>query len=76
MRVEVQREANDRYDQMGRKDREGTTEPLYRGNEWNRSKQVKEKEQKRRKLSMKDGSEAVFFMDRMPESTLTKKAES
>ena len=68
-RVKVYRAAKNRYDQMVRKDREGT-EPLYRSKEWNRGERIKEKEQKKRTWFMKDGSEAVFFVDATPNSTL------
>ena len=49
------------------------TEPLYRSKEWNRNERVKEKERKKRTWFMKDGSEAVFFVDATPNSTLAEK---
>ena len=71
-RIKVYRAAKNRYDQMVKKDIEGT-EPLYRNKEWNRNERVKEKERKKRTWFMKDGSEAVFFVDATPNSTLAEK---
>ena len=71
-RVKVYRAAKRRYDEMIRRDREGT-EPLYRGKEWNKDERAKEKERKKRTWFKGDGSDAVFFVDATPASTLAER---
>ena len=71
-RVRMYRAAKKRYDEMIRRDTEGT-EPLYRSKDWNRSERVKEKERKKRTWFKGDGSDAVFFVDATTESALAER---
>ena len=73
-RVKIYKAAKKRFDEMVRKDENGT-EPLYRSKNWNRIERNREKERKKSSWFKGDGSETVFFVDATPGSELAERCK-
>ncbi|KAJ8037510.1 hypothetical protein HOLleu_18339 [Holothuria leucospilota] len=71
-REEVYARAKKKFDEMLRKDREGTV-PLYRPKEWKREMKDEEKKQQKMNWFRKGDYESVLFIDATPNSELARK---
>ena len=72
-RFHVYQKAKQRYEEMIKKNNDGT-QPLYRSRNWNRAERVKNKAEKRSTWFRKgNNAEAVFFVDATPNEELAKR---